>query len=174
MGRAPSDAPDPYGARELRLPRFGDVVLTHLPGSPAGDVQEFVIHGEVDVGHKRRHGAKTLQQRRQRLLRRRLWRNGRCFLSVELAVFAPPRPNGAFEIGRVDHDTQKTIFADRIMRRADLERHLVIGPEIDRLHIATGAIPEVEMVAVFVREQVFRDGTVLELRRQPPFAGSGA
>jgi len=41
------------------------------------------------------------------------------------------------------------------MRPADLKRHLVIGAEIDRLHIAPCTqIPEVEMVAVLVREQV--------------------
>ena len=57
------------------------------------------------------------------------------------------------------------------MRRAYFERHLVIGAEIDRLHVAPRAqIPEMEMVAVFVREQVFRNDAVLELRRQPPFA----
>src|SRR5579863_548292 len=57
------------------------------------------------------------------------------------------------------------------MRRADFERHLVIGAEIDRLHIAPGPqIPEVEVVAVLVREQVFRNDPVLELRRQPPLA----
>ena len=51
------------------------------------------------------------------------------------------------------------------MRRADLKRHLVIGAEIDRLHIAPRPqIPEVEMVAVFVREQVF--GTI-------PFSNCG-
>src|SRR5208282_2540790 len=45
VGRAANDAADMDGARELGLPRFADVVLTHLAGSPAGDVQEFVIHG---------------------------------------------------------------------------------------------------------------------------------
>jgi hypothetical protein len=49
----------------------------------------------------------------------------------------------------------KTVLAHRIMRPADLKRHLVIGAEIDRLHIAPCTqIPEVEMVAVLVREQV--------------------
>src|SRR5208282_720535 len=42
MGRAPNDAADMDGARELRLPWFGGVVLAHFAGSPAGDVQEFV------------------------------------------------------------------------------------------------------------------------------------
>src|SRR5271166_4767585 len=61
MGRAPNDATDMDGARELRLSRFSDVVLTHLTGSPAADVQESVIHGEVDVSHQRRRRAKCLQ-----------------------------------------------------------------------------------------------------------------
>src|ERR1700733_1665784 len=90
---------------------------------------------------------------------------------MELADFAPPSPNRAFQVRGVDYDTQKTVLAHRVMRRADFERHLVVGAEIDRLHIAPRTqIPEVEMVAVFVREQVLCDDPVLELWRQPPFA----
>ena len=54
------------------------------------------------------------------------------------------------------------------MRGADLQRHLVIGAEIDRLHIPPGPeIPEVDVVAMLVREQVFEDDPVLVLGRQP-------
>src|SRR5262245_31578001 len=55
VGRAASDAADVDRASKLRLSRVGDVVLTHLAGSPAGDVKELIIHGEVDVCHKRRY-----------------------------------------------------------------------------------------------------------------------
>src|ERR1700733_5136348 len=171
VGRASGDAADTDGAGELGLSRLGDVVLTHLACSPARDVEELVVQREVDVADQRRRRAKALQQRRQLLFGRRLRQDCRCLLDMELAVLAPPRPNRAFKIGCVNDDTQKTVFADRVMRRADFERHLVIGAEIDRLHVAPRAqLPEMEMVAVFVREQVFRNDAVLELRRQPPFA----
>jgi len=55
-------------AGKLRLPRVGDIILPHLAGSPAGDVQKLVIHGKVDVRHQRRHCAKPLQQGRQLIL----------------------------------------------------------------------------------------------------------
>src|SRR5580698_8963982 len=47
--RAPRNASDTDGPGELGLPRFGDVVLTHLTRSPAGDIEKFVIEREVDV-----------------------------------------------------------------------------------------------------------------------------
>ena len=57
-----------------------------------------------------------------------------------------------------------------IVGRPHLERHLMIGAEIDGLHVAAAAqVPEVDLMAVAVAEKVFRDDAVLELRRQPPF-----
>jgi hypothetical protein len=60
VGRPTSDAADVDRPRKLRLPWVGNVVLTHLTSSPAGDVEEPVIHREVDVGHQRRHRAKEV------------------------------------------------------------------------------------------------------------------
>src|SRR3984885_12415029 len=119
MGRVARDAPDPNGAGEVWFPRFGDVALTHLARSPTGDVEELVVEREVDVANQRRHGAEALQQGRQLLFGRGFRRDCRCLFDMELAVLAPPSPNRAFQIGRVDHDAQKAIFAHRIMRRAD-------------------------------------------------------
>jgi hypothetical protein len=52
------------------------------------------------------------------------------------------------------------------MRGPYLQRHLVIGAEIDRLDITSSPeIPEVNAMAVLVREQVFLNDPVLELRR---------
>ena len=39
------------------------------------DVEETIVHRQIDVGHERRHGAETLQQRRQLLLRAPATRN---------------------------------------------------------------------------------------------------
>src|SRR5262249_27444810 len=60
VARTTSDAADVDGACKLWLPRVGDVVLAHLAGSPAGDVEEPVVHGKVDIGDQRRHCAKRL------------------------------------------------------------------------------------------------------------------
>src|SRR4029453_660601 len=41
VGRAAGDAADVDRASKLRFSRVGDVVLTHLAGSPAGNVEEL-------------------------------------------------------------------------------------------------------------------------------------
>jgi len=47
----------------------------------------------------------------------------------------------------------------------------MVGAEIDSLDVAPGPqIPEVDPMAVFVGEQIFRHDAVLELRRQCPLA----
>src|SRR5258708_12983269 len=48
----------------------------------------------------------------------------------------------------------------------------MVGTEIDRLNVTPGPeIPEVDPMAVLVREKILRHDPVLELRRQPPLAG---
>src|SRR5262249_25110319 len=44
MGCTAGDAAHVHRARKLGLSRFGDVILTHLSGSPAGDVEELIVH----------------------------------------------------------------------------------------------------------------------------------
>src|SRR6266403_2729335 len=171
VGGTASDAADVYRTRKLRLPRICDVVLTHLTGSPAGDVEEPVIHREVDVGHQRRHRAKPLQEGWQLVLGRRFGRDRRRLLDLELAFFAPPGPDRAFEVRGVDHHAQEPVLADGIVRGAHLERHLVLGAKIARLDVAPGPdIPEVDPMAILVREKILRHDPVLVLRRQPPLA----
>src|SRR3982074_523848 len=47
----------------------------------------------------------------------------------------------------------------------------MIGAEIDRLNVTSvPEIPEVDSMAIFVREQILRHDPLLELRRQPPLA----
>ena len=56
------------------------------------------------------------------------------------------------------------------MRWADLQRHLMVGAEVNRLHVAPSPeIPEMDPMPILVREQILRHDPVLELRRQPPF-----
>src|SRR6185503_18118249 len=83
--RAADDATDVDRARQLRLSGVGDVVLTHLAGSPASDVQKLIVHGQVDVSYQRRHGAEALQKRWQLILLRGLRRNRCRLLDVKLS-----------------------------------------------------------------------------------------
>src|SRR6202022_4544447 len=58
-----------------------------------------------------------------------------------------------------------------IVSGAHLQCHLMIGAEIDRLDVSPRPkIPEVDPMAIFVREEILRHDSVLELRRQPPLA----
>jgi hypothetical protein len=90
---------------------------------------------------------------------------------VELAAFAPPGPDRALKVRGVDYDAQEPVLADGIVRGPHLKRHLVIGAEIYRLDVAPSPeIPEVDPMAILVREQILRHDPILELRRQPPLA----
>src|SRR6202158_1504678 len=47
----------------------------------------------------------------------------------------------------------------------------MVGAEIDRLHVSPGPeIPEMDPMAILVRQETLRHDPVLELRRQPPLA----
>ena len=55
------------------------------------------------------------------------------------------------------------------MRRAQLEHHLVLRPEVDLLHVlARREVPDVQPVAVLVAEQQLADEAVLDHVRRPP------
>src|ERR1700738_3351734 len=61
------DPADPYLAGKLRVVGVGHVILLHVSRAPAGDVEEPVIQGEVDVGDKGRYRLEPLQHRRELL-----------------------------------------------------------------------------------------------------------
>src|SRR6202041_1372079 len=62
-------------------------------------------------------------------------------------------------------------LANWIMSGAYFQGHLMVGTEINRLNVTSGSqIPEMDPMAVFVREKILRHDPVLELRRQPPLA----
>ena len=54
-------------SRPPRLGGVGDVVLLQLAGSPAGDVEEAVVDGQVDVRDERWHRSERLEGGRQRV-----------------------------------------------------------------------------------------------------------
>ena len=101
----------------------------------------------------------------------RLGWDHRRLLGVELAAFAVPGPDRGFEVRGVDDHAEKAVFARRVVGRPQLQRHLVVGTEVDGLHMAARTqLPEVDAVTVTVAQQIFGDDAVLELRRQAPFA----
>ena len=58
------------------------------------------------------------------------------------------------------------------MRGTYLQRHLMVGAEVDRLDVSPRPqIPEMDPMAVFVRQQILWHDPVLELRGQRPLAG---
>ena len=66
---------------------------------------------------------------------------------------------------------KKPYSLHRIVRGTNLERHLMIGAEIDGLDVAPRSqIPEMDAMAIFVGQQVLWHDAVLELGRQSPLA----
>ena len=58
------------------------------------------------------------------------------------------------------------------MGRAQFQHHLLLGAEIERLHMPPFAhIPNVEMVSILTGKQFFRDETVFHHPGRPPLAG---
>src|ERR1041384_8839697 len=57
------------------------------------------------------------------------------------------------------------------MRRPELERHLVLVAEVERLDVAPAAqVPDVEAMAVLLAEQQLRDHAALDHLRRAPLA----
>src|SRR4051812_33837778 len=54
MGCARDNAANPHFACELGIEWIGHIVLLQIAGAPARDIEELVVHREVDVGYERR------------------------------------------------------------------------------------------------------------------------
>src|SRR5215207_8396467 len=71
-----------------------------------------------------------------------------------------------------DHDADEAPGRLRVVRRADLQGYLVLGAEVDALHVLTrGEVPEVDRVPVLLAQQQLRHDPVLDHRRTAPLAG---
>ena len=91
------------------------------------------------------------------------------FHSVALAV---PAPHRGGQVRRRDHDADESPGRLGVVRGPQLQHHLVLGAEVDRLQVpALGEVPEVELVAVLLAEQQFGHEPVLDHRRRAPLAG---
>jgi hypothetical protein len=168
----------PYDAAELdraglaRVERVGHVVLLELTGAPAGHVQPAVVHRQVDVGDQRRHGAKGLQHRRQVVGVGGLGGDGDHLADRPAAAVLAPQPHRPREILDADDDADKVPGLGRVVRRSDLEPHLVLVAQVDALgELALGHAPEVQVVAELAAQQVLGVQAVLNHGRRGPLRG---
>ena len=83
-----------------------------------------------------------------------------------------PHPDGAGEVLQAQHHADEAIASSRIVRRAQLEHHLLLGAELQLLDVAAAAqIPDVQGVAVLASEQQLRIDAAAHHVRRPPLAG---
>src|SRR6266498_2458568 len=160
MRRLSNDPADANGSCLLRVEGIPDVVLAHLAGSPAGDVQEPVVHREVDITHERGDGVERFEGRREDVRIRRLRRNRDDLLylptaTVRAGLLVPvPHPDGGFEVRRIHHDTHEPVRLRRVVGGTQLEDDLMVLTEVDRLDVAPlPQVPEVQGMAVLVAQQ---------------------
>ena len=84
---------------------------------------------------------------------------------------ALPQPDRGGQVGRRGDDADEPVRLRRVVRRPQLEHHLVLGPEVDLLHVlARLEVPDVQPVAVLVAEQQLADQAVLDHLRRAPLA----
>ena len=169
----PDDPAEPHRAHLARVRRVRHVVLLELAGAPARDVEHAVVDGEVDVGDQRRDGAEGLQRGRQQLRVRGLGRDRDHLVARPTCrrrgASARPTPTGP----RSTPPPRRTPRSPRgSWRRAQLQHHLVLRTEVDRLQVpALGEVPEVQRVAVLLAQQQLGHDAVLDHRRRAPLAG---
>ena len=65
-----------------------------------------------------------------------------------------PEPDRRGQVLDADHHADEPVLLGRVVRRAQLEHHLVLVAEVDALHVpAPAQVPEVQPVAVLAAEQ---------------------
>src|SRR5579883_3072182 len=138
MGRVGRDSTQPHRPRQPRLQRIADIVLPQLAGAPARYVKKAIIKTERDLRNQRRNRFELFQRRRQQI---RIGRFGRDLdylagLPLPVALDAPPDPDPRRQILRRDNRADKTVSLRGIVRWTQLERHLMLGTEIDLLQMA--------------------------------------
>src|SRR5882757_4096064 len=172
MGGAAHDAAQVHRADLLGVGRIGHVVLLELAGAPAGHVEPLVVHGQVDVGDQWRNRLERLERGRQVVLVGRLGGDGDGLLGGPVVAVAVPAPHRGGQVGGGDDHADEAPCGFRVVRRAQLEHHLVLRTEVDLLLVlAGGQVPEVQLVAVLVAQQQLRVDPVLDHRRGAPLAG---
>ena len=102
----------------------------------------------------------------------RLGRDRDHLLRGPLVAVAVPQPDGRGQVLDADHDPDEAPRLARVVRRPQLEHHLVLVAEVDPLEQpAFGDAPEVEVVAEPPAQQVLGVQPALDHRRGGPFRG---
>ena len=167
----PDDAAEVHRSRLLRVERIGDVVLQKLAGSPCRDIEEAVVEREVDVADQWRDRLETFQDWRQIIGIGRLSRDLDHLLRLPCAAVLVPGPDRGAEILQAGDDANEAERLARIMRRAQLEHHLLFGAEVDHLAMAAlGQIPDVQLMTVAALEEDLGIDAVLDHLGRAPLA----
>jgi hypothetical protein len=172
MRGAVDDAAEPHRAGLPRVVGIADLVLLQLAGPPARHIEPPVVDREVDVGDQRRHRPERLQGGRQLVGLRRLGGDRDRLPHRPALAVAIPKPHRGREVLDADHDADEPPRLARVVGRSDLEHHLLLLPEVDPLdQPALGQLPEVEVVAESLPQQVLGVEAVLDHRRRRPLGG---
>ena len=166
------DAAEPHRSGLPWVERIADVVLLELPRPPAGHVEETVVNRKIDVGDQRRHGSKSLQQRRQFLGGGGFRGNGDDLGGCPPAAVLVPQPDRRRQILHADYHADEAVLLCRVVRRAQFEDHLILVAEINSLDVLAAAqIPEMQLVAVLAAEQEIWDQAIFDHGWCRPFRG---
>ena len=85
------------------------------------------------------------------------------------SVGALPQPHRGREVRGRGDDADEPVGLRRVVRRPQLEHHLVLRPEVDLLRVrALVEVPDVQLVAVLVAQQQLADQAVLDHVRRAP------
>src|SRR5580704_5733378 len=168
------DSAQTYAASLPRLERVAHVVLLQVTGAETRDVQKFVVEAQVDVGNQRRHRLERLERGRQQAFIGGLGGDFDHLANFPVAAVAIPQPNRGRQIlGRDDH-TDEAESLGRVVRWPQLERHLILGADVERLQMPPVAqIPDMNRMPILVAEQQFGHDAVFDHVRRAPFAGDG-
>ena len=91
--RPAQEAAHPDLARELGIVRVGDVVLADVAVQPVAEIEEAVVHRQIDVCDQGRHRLEALEDRRQEVGVGRLGGDLYHLLDRPLAAVAVPGPD---------------------------------------------------------------------------------
>src|SRR5580700_9057599 len=133
--RAPDDSPEMERTREFWMERIRYVVLPEFARSPARYVEETIVQGKIDVRDQRRHGFESFEQGWKILGVCRLGGNFDHFPDGPVPVVAVPHPNRSGQILQRNDHPNKSVSLRRIVSRTKLQYHLLLGAQIQGLHV---------------------------------------
>src|SRR5262249_46596446 len=105
---------------------------------------------------------------------RRLGRDLYHLVRRPLGTVEVPHPDRGAQVLETGHHAGETVGPGRVVGRSQLQHHLILGTEVDRLPVlAPWQIPDVQTVTVAAAQQDLAVDAVLDHLRRPPLAGDG-